>query len=197
MSFLRVAVDGQPIASIATDGLEVVSVHVGGTRLDDEYADLNVSGGVYSGDRASDHRIWVDQMPLTAGQVLDVSLLERDTAVGEGRSIEELYPARETAEPPTSIDKAEFFADLRRQPQLREGFTVRLTSSVGTASMFSTTPDEHGFGFSVLWNNMHPERVSVSLHAYTIDSVESGEPGRDHVRERLPVGGTVRLELVA
>jgi hypothetical protein len=197
MSFLRVAVDGQPIASISTDGLEVVSVHVGGSRLDCEYADLNVSGGVYPEDGESDHRIWVDQMRLIAGQVVDVALLERDKAVGDGRTIGELYPASESVPVPTPIDKAEFFADLRRQPQLREGFTVRLTSSVGTTGMFSTASDDHGFGFSVLWNNMRPERVSVSLHAYSIDSMESGESGRDFVRERLPLGGTVRLELVA
>jgi hypothetical protein len=136
-------------------------------------------------------------MRLIAGQVVDVALLERDKAVGDGRSIEELYPASESVPVPTPIDKAEFFADLRRQPQLREGFTVRLTSSVGTTGMFSTASDDHGFGFSVLWNNMRPERVSVSLHAYSIDSMESGESGRDFVRERLPLGGTVRLELVA
>ena len=84
MPFLRVSVDGQSVASIVTDGLELVSVHVGGTRVNDEYADLGVSGGVYFGDGASDHRIWVDQMPLSVGQVVEVALLEHDTAVGEG-----------------------------------------------------------------------------------------------------------------
>ena len=197
MPFLRVAVDGQSVASIGTDGRELVSVHVGGTRVNDEYADLGVSGGVYSGDGASDHRIWVDQMPLSVGQVVEVALLEHDTAVGEGRTIEQLYPASENVAPPTSADNAEMFADIRRLPQLREGFTVRFTSSAESAGLFSTTPDEHGFGFNVLWNSLHPERASVSLHAYTIDGVESGESGRVHVRERMPIGGTVRLELVA
>lgn len=196
MSFLRVAVDGQSVASIATDGRELVTVHVGGTRVDDEYANLSVSAGVYSGDGASDHRIWVDQMPLSVGQVVEVALLEHDTAVGEGLPIEELYPACETVAPPTSADNAGLFAELRRLPQKRGEFTVRFNSSAGAASLFSTNPDEHGFGFSVLWNDIRPERASVSLHAYTIDSVESGATGRDHVRERMPVGGTVRLELV-
>jgi hypothetical protein len=117
MSFLRVAVDGQCVASIATDGREVVTAQVFGMRVDDEYATLSVSGGVYSGDGASDHRIWVDHVPLSAGQVVEVALLEHHTAVGEGRSIEELYPARETVAPSTPADNAELFADLRPYPK--------------------------------------------------------------------------------
>jgi hypothetical protein len=57
--------------------------------------------------------------------------------------------------------------------------------------------DEHGFGFSVLWNSFHPDRVSLSMHSYTLDAIAAEAPGRSTSREKVPLGGAVRLELIA
>src|SRR5262245_27702262 len=126
MVFLRVLVDDVDVATVDTAGREVVAVHVGGTRVDDDYADLNVSGGVYNHEGKSDHRIWVNQMPLRIGQTVPVELLEHGIANGPGQTIEELYPDQSPRRLPTSTSRAELFDELRRSPQLRSGYTVRL-----------------------------------------------------------------------
>jgi hypothetical protein len=48
-----------------------------------------------------------------------------------------------------------------------------------------------------MWNFRHPERVSVSLTAYTIDSVASEAPGRTLERSKLALQDEMRLELLA
>jgi hypothetical protein len=195
MPFLSVKVDGIPVANISTDGLEVVTVNVGGACIDDDYADLSVSGGVYSGDTA-DHRIWVDQLPLSVGQVVEVTFMEQGTPSGTGRTIAELYPELES-NPPALSAEGDPFAEARTSPRLRSGYTVRVVSNDRPPTALTTTPDEHGFGFHVLWNNLRPGYVSVSLGSYTLESVEKQAPGRDAFCERVPVGTQLRLEFVA
>jgi hypothetical protein len=196
MPFLKVNVDGTPVASVATDRLEVVTVNVGGACIDDDYADLSVSGGVYSGDVAADHRIWVDRLALRVGQVVEVTFTEQGTQIGTGRTIAELYPGQEPdALMPT--DGSDPFAAARTSPRLRNGYTVRLVSNEGPPITLTTTPDEHGFGFHILWNNLRPGNASVSLGSYTLESLEKQAPGREAFRERVPVGTRFRLELAA
>jgi len=197
MVFLRVLVDELDAAIVDTADREVVAVHVGGTRVDDDYADLSVSGGVYGHEGRSDHRIWVNQMPLRIGQTVVVELLEHGVGTGPGQTLEELYPDHKPEPSPASISRAELFDDLRRFPQLRSGYTVCLVPNDGNPITLVTTSAEHGFGFSALWNNLHPHRLSVSLHSYTIDSVEAEIPGRDAYRGKLELGSNVRLQLVA
>lgn len=195
MPFLTVRVDGRQLASVDTVGRTIVAVHVGGTRVDDDYADLSMTGGIYG--EVTEHRIWVDGISLVVGQVVEVEFSESGISSGAGQTIEELYPNQSPIKPPTGQENAEMFAELRGAAPLREGFTLEFVSSMGVTSVFRTDPMEHGFGFSVLWNDLHPERASVSLHGYTIGSVEQGAPGRYLVREKIMVGSTVRLALVA
>ena len=62
--------------------------------------------------------------------------------------------------------------ELREQPWVRAAYRFGYESSHSAASEYSMAEDEYGFGFNVMWNDMHPGRVSVSLYAYTIHSVE-------------------------
>lgn len=197
MPFLRVLIDDTDVATVDTHDREVVVVHAGGTRVDDDYADLSVSGGVYSPERGIDHRIWVSQKPLEVGQTVTVELLEEAVATGQGRTIEELHPALASNPSSTPIDRSELANEIRSLPKLRDGYTVRVVPNDEGPITLVTAADEHGFLFSILWNNGHPHRVSVSLHAYTIDGIEAEQPGRTSYRGRIHLGSSVRLELVA
>ena len=114
-----------------------------------------------------------------------------------GKTIEELFtdemPTTETDFKPT----AEMYNELRTKPKLRDKFSFRLTSSAGASFVGDTAPDEHGFGFSVLWNSHHSERARVSLHSYTLEGLESHGPMNNHFEERINYGGSVRFELIA
>jgi hypothetical protein len=196
MPFIRVTVDGEILTSVATDGREVIAVDVGGTRVDEAYAEVSVSAGVYSTEVGKEHRIWIDQRPLRCGQLVEVALLESDTPIGGGRTIEDIYPQSEAASPRQPTDLTALFAELRSRTTVRDGYILEFTTSHGQTGRFVTETNEHGFGFSVLWNNLHPSRASVSLHAYTIDDVEKREPGRSAFREYIELGTHAGLGLI-
>lgn len=196
MPYVRVTVDGQTLASVATDSLEVIIARVGGTRTDEDYADVGLTGGVYSADGGSDHRIWINQTVLRRGQAVDVALLEEDLPVGSGRTIEEIYPDSETAREQPPVDMAELCAEERRAPLVRNRYVLEFTTPSGATGRDITLADEHGFGFSVYWSSQHPSRATVKLYAYTIDGMERRESGRTIFRENMALGASARLELI-
>lgn len=197
MPALSVSIDGVTLATVSTDGYDVLSVRAGGTRIDNELATLDLSGGSYPEFGESTYLTWISDVPLQAGQVVTVTFLETASSSHGGKTIEELFPD----EPPsTQTDfkpTAEMFAELRATPTLRDRFSFRLVSSSGTNFAGETAPDEHGFGFTVLWNSSSPERASASLHSYTLNNLEARGPMNNHVEERLRYGEWVQFELVA
>lgn len=193
---LSVLINGVPIATVCTDGYDVLSARASGTHVDDELATLDISGGSYPSGAESNHLIWVNEIPLRSGQLVTVLFLESAPSSHAGKTIEEAFPD----EPPvTQTDftlTPQLFAEVRARPMLRDGFSFRVRSSSGTTFVGKTAPDEHGFGFTVLWNSSSPERARVSLHSYTLDSLEVHGPMNYKFDERLQYGDSVRFELV-
>src|ERR1700753_3645056 len=122
MPYVRVTVDDQTLASLPTDALEVIVARVGGTRTDEDYAEVGLTGGVYSADEGSDHRVWINQTVLERGQAVEVGLLERDVPVGSGKTITEIYPASEMAREQTPVEMAELCAEERMAPLVRDRY---------------------------------------------------------------------------
>ena len=195
LTYLRISIDDIEAATVDTDGRDFVGIRVGGTKADDDYADMGVTGGVYNTEGVTDHRIWIDQMSLRIGQAVGVAFVERGLQTGEGSSLSDLYPDSVDRDP-APIDPVELAKEERQAARVRDRYEVRLTMAGGVAVTLVTSPDDHGFGFHVLWSKWNPDRVSVSLHTFTMASVANGEPGRYAVREKMPVGEAVRLELV-
>lgn len=197
MPALSVSIDGVTLATVSTDGFDVMSVRASGTRIDDSLATLDLSGGSYPEIGESTYLTWINDVPLEIGQVVTVTFLEAASSSHPGKTIEELFPD----EPPsTQTDfkpKAEMFAELRAMPVLRDRFFFQLDSSPGTTFTGETAPDAHGFSFTVLWNSSNPERARVSLHSYTLSDLEARGPTNNHAEEKLHYGGWVRFELVA
>lgn len=196
MPALDISLDGVKIATVNMDGLDVVSLNVGGTQVDEDLASLDVSGGSYPEDGQPTSLTWVGSVPLRAGQKINVVFLESAASSHSGKTIEELFPD----EPPcTQTDftlTAEMFRELRAKPKHRETFSFRLSLSSGTSFVGTTAATEHGFGFSVLWNSFHPERARVSLHSYTLDSLEAHGPMNNLVEEKIQYGSSVDFQLV-
>lgn len=197
MPALSVSVDGQHVATVSTDGLDSLSVGARGTLVDEEIADLDVSGGSYPKSGDSTYLTWVSEVPLRAGQVVIVSLLESASSTLEGKTIEEMFPDEPPATQTDFKPTAEMYRELRARPKFREKYAFRFESSLGTNFAGQTKSGEHGFGFSVHWNSFHPERARVSLHSYSLESLETRGPMNKHVEERIYCGDSVRFELVA
>jgi hypothetical protein len=173
-----------------------MSASVGGTKIDDEFAHLEVSGSNHPDGEPSTYLVWVNELPLHPGQVVTVELVDNAVASHQGKTIDELFPEESEAPAPEKT-VAEVVQDLRLRPQLRTRQAFRLESSNGTRFEGEGPLSAHGFGFTALWNWTRPERMSASLHTYTLYGLVDRAPVDDLVREYISVGGWVRLELVA
>jgi hypothetical protein len=198
MPALQVFVDGKAVATVVPQPHGIMSVSVHGARTEDPFAHLDVSGGNYPDGEGSTYLTWIDNLPLHPGQSVSVSFVESGEQSHGGRTIEELYPdepkdAQET--PFKSIP--EVIDDLRMKPCLHKRYAFRLVTSGGTEYIGEAPDDAHSFTFSVVWNWVRPERVSLSLHTYSLDALAIRGPVNDLVREYLAFGGSAHLELVA
>ncbi|MEQ1686178.1 MAG: hypothetical protein ABL916_21220 [Burkholderiaceae bacterium] len=174
-----------------------MSVHVHGTRIDDEFAALEMSGGSYPEHGESTHLIWINSRELQPGQQIEVRFQESGDTSPQGKTIAELFPEETGEDEPADFKPTEaMFAELRAKPSRRDGFTFELLGSKGTAFAGGTAGTDHGFGFSLVWNSQRPNRASHSLHAYNLDELESRAPMRDFVREYIeaPYSATLRLD---
>ena len=197
MAFLRVKVDDLVVVEMPTDGCNMLGCRIGGSRDDDDFADLSAWSGTYGQGADDVHRIWLDSEQLALGQSVEVEFVTSGTQVGEGIPFDSSGSAEMPAGYSLEADLHSLAQELREQPWIRAAYKFRYEASHGTAVECAMTEDEYGFGFNVLWNDMHPGRVSVSLHAYTIDSVEQQRSGRDLVCEHVSAGRSCKITMVA
>jgi hypothetical protein len=198
MPTFTASLNGALLAQVCTDGFEVMSVSVQGTCVEEELAELLMTGGKYPEHGESIYLTWVNSVPLQAGDLVEVTIQDEGETSYAGKTLAELFPEEaESCEEMNFTPTPELFAELRARPRLRQGFRFQLETSRGTTYVGETSEPEHGFGFSVLWNSHRPRRASMSLHSYTIDSMEHRGPMRDHVREYLEPFTSVRFRVDA
>jgi hypothetical protein len=188
---LKVTLNGEELATISSDGLNMINVRVHGDRIGPELADLDISGGVY-GEEVGKHLIWMDGYTICPGDEVAVTLLENTFTTHPGKSIEELYPEElEQNQPLQTIGQV--FLDLAKEPKIRDGFSFVVTLPSGENVHFNTRDNDHGFGFSVNWAWLHSEYARVSLTSNTLAGVANRENGESHIRFRLECGQQVKI----
>ena len=195
MPSFSIVLQGKLLAQVSTDGLELFSIHVSGTRVDDELACVEAHGGVYSEEGEQMHLIWINSAPISRGDRVEVVFSEDGQNSHPGKTIEELYPDdhSENASDPKPVDQ--LYEELRQRSTVRDCFNFEVRLPSGEVRQFASLPDEHGFGFHVLWQSGRPDRARASLHTYTIDYLERNEPGNDHVSEYLKPGDAVAVKI--
>jgi hypothetical protein len=198
MPAIAVLLDGELLATVNTSAYDVVSVHVHGTRIDDEFATLEMAGGAYPDSGESTHLIWINSKELRPGQRIEVHFREMGETLPAGKTVQELFPEEQDIEAPGDFKPTEaMFAELRAKPSRREGFSFQLRGTAGAPFAGRTAPQDHGFGFSLVWNSHRPQRASHSLHAYTLDELEKRIPVRDFIREYVEAPYAVTLQIDA
>lgn len=198
MPSLSVHVDGALLARVRTDSYEVLQVQVHGARIEEEFAMVEMSGGSYPEGKESTYHIWVNSVPLQAGQEVEVVFDADGETSHPGRTIDQLFPGETgNSQPEDFRPTSEMFEALRAKPILREGYSLTLFGPDGVVFDGHTDSTTHGFGFSVVWNSFYPERANLSLHSYTLDNLKQGTPFSDHVCEYIEPVWTSRLRVAA
>lgn len=191
---LAISLNGTELVTISSDGLNILSVRVFGDRIAPEFANLDVSGGLYGEEEDQKHLIWEPDRVISAGDEIAVTLLENVTTSRPGKTIEELYPDdKEPHEPWQPIEQV--FQDLAQRPIVRERFNFTVTPPSDQSIHAATLPNEHSFGFSVTWVWLHPERARVFLSSNTLEGIAKREGGSTHAEFRLQYGQRVQFHV--
>jgi hypothetical protein len=197
MPALSLYIDGMFVASVNTDGYDILDVRVHGTFIDKNIASLEFSGGAHPEGSASSYLTWVSDLPIKLKQVVKVVFLEKALTSHDGKTIEELFPDEPDQEPIDFKPLPEAINEIRAKPKLRSSISFMAQSPKAGSIYSETEPDMFGFGFGVLWNSWHPERASVSLHSYSLESLESRGPMNYILSEKISIGSEVQFEVLA
>ncbi len=197
MPAIRTLIDGVTLATVSTEGYSVISVRVSGTRIEKELATIEVTGGVFSENEDFKYLIWATDLALQPNQTVTVQFLSEGKESHPGKTIDEQYPNEAESDEDNFEPTAEMFAALRTMPTFRETYAFRLEAPKGQTVRISTKSDDRGFAFSVVWNSFHPERAQMSLHSYTIESMEARSNGDYHAEGALRFGDEVHFALIA
>jgi hypothetical protein len=194
MPGLAVSLNGRKLAVVSTEAANILSVRVHGDVIGPEFANVDVSGGLYGEGEKSVHLTWVNEQEIAPGDEIEVVFLESASTSHAGKTIEELYPAEdEPMGPWPPLDIA--FREIAKQPKVRDGFRFRVVPPTGEPTECRMGPNDHLFGFSVLWNWTRPERARVSLSSSTLDEVERRAGGTDYANFILQFGQAVKLRV--
>jgi hypothetical protein len=77
MPLLRIQIDGTVVVALPTEGCNIVGARIGGTRDDEDYADLSAWGGTYGQGNADVHCIWLDAFKILPKQTVSASSVRR------------------------------------------------------------------------------------------------------------------------
>ncbi len=176
----------------------MLSLHVSGSRIDEEFATLNLSGGNYPEEGEDTHRTWIDLMQLRAGQTITVSLLDQGTTTHQGKTNEELSDGE--SQEPFDYEQmppvTEMVAELKKRPLLRAEYTFDFIASDGSQLTGQTLPEEESLSMSVLWTALRRhDSARVSLHSWTLNGLAARAPFNDHACCELGIGESVQLQL--
>jgi hypothetical protein len=202
MPAITVSLDGVELATVCTDGHEMLSVRVSGTRCSGILASLDVGGSLQSGGEGFTSLLWIDKRPLDTGQKLEVTFAQAGATTLQARNFRDLYPADPVLDAEVkallgSGPSEAMMRKLRARPWRRGPYGLEYASSSGLAYAGSTQVDDYSVGLNVLWHRAHPGHMRVSLTSSTIDSIEDKAPLRTHVEEFLEVGQSFVLAIGA
>jgi hypothetical protein len=188
MPAFGVALNGQFHVSVETSGLDLLEVNISGDRLGPEPAHLRISGGAYADGKVTSYLIWEDDRALVVGDSVSVSFDEDGRTSRPGKTIEELYPGETPRGAPAFLEPEKVVEELKQRPKVFDTLSFRAATTHGVVAEGSTRPEEHAFAFGVPWVSHRPDRVRVSLHTYSLDSLVSKEVGTYHLDAKIQIG---------
>ncbi|WP_439892603.1 hypothetical protein ACS7SF_08950 [Ralstonia sp. 25C] len=176
----------------------MLSLHVSGSRIDEDFATLNLGGGIYPEGGESTYLTWIDRMQLRAGQTITVSLLDQGTTTHPGKTNRELSDgeSREPFDYEQMPTVSEMVAELKKRPILRGEYTFKYVAPDSSVLPGQTLPEEESLTMSVLWSALRRnDAARVSLHSCTLDALAERTPFNHHAVGELSIGESIQLQL--
>lgn len=192
MPAFQIAIDGENLATVSTDGLRMFAVDLRGDRSDDGFVTLLLHGTTTE----SESLTWLHDLEIRPAQTVTLRFLETGETSTPGKTIDDLYPDNEedvdeTADeaPDEELSPPTMLARLKARPLIRDGYGLKLQLAQGQSVESRTTAEENGFDLTVLWNQMRPARASVRLSCHTLEQAVHRIPNRELAREDMSAPG--------
>ena len=170
---------------MSTDDLDVLTVNLSGVKIDEAFCHLEVSGGRYPPKAESTHVIWLNELIVRPRQRVRFEMEALGLTSHSGKTIEELFPEGVEERQGPFLSAEAVLDDLALRPQVRGAYRFSVKTSSGQGCTAETSVEEHGFGASFLWNSTRPDRVSASLHTFSLQQLRLRSGFNYHWRENL------------
>lgn len=108
MPALSVSVDGNELATVAIGDVTMMNASLSGQRWDHDAATLRMDGGNYDTRDGQPYRIWINEVPIEAGQIVTVSCIADTPTSHAGKTIAELFPDEPPCEHHTELGEYGF-----------------------------------------------------------------------------------------
>lgn len=198
MPAFRISVDDDVMATVNTDGYDLVAVSIGGNRNCEQRAILDVAAGRYPAGAPSSYLIFVPELQLAAGQHVTIAMLEDGVTGPAGRTIDELFPDGAGEAAAAGFDVTDdMVAEAAQGPHFHDSYAFEFTGGDGGKQALRTPPGDDVFTFNLLWDSMtRPSRARVSLSSNNFDHVRAREGGHQHVQAELAIGQQLSLKIL-
>jgi hypothetical protein len=194
MPAFRIAVDDVVVATISTDGHDIIAIRVAGQRHWEMPAMLSADGGKYPKDAPSTHLIWIPEQALRIGQRVDIDMLADGVTAPPGRTIAELYPDEPEVDKDYDFTLTdEKLAELAKLEVLHPRHAFEFRGSDGACLSARTQLGDDGYSLTVLWDWARPAQARLMLGSSNLADARAGIERQYYARENLAVGASISL----
>lgn len=193
---LVVRINQEVVAAVSSADRNILNVRVHGDVLGPELATLHVMGGYYGDAEETRHLIWVDEREISADDEIEIRFQDLAEDSHPGMTIAELYPEDSAPVDGEPLDMAGLAEELRKKPQLRDGFDLHVRVADAEPQVFRVSDPDYSFGVHVMWDWKSQDAARLSISSTSLEQIVERKAGMRHMRERLGPGQSVRLRIV-
>ena len=187
---------GEELLRVSVEELNVFDISIYGSLKSEAFAQMNIHGITGIGDPSENGRFWEEQA-LATNDSIEILFTDSVSNPVPGKTISELDPEGSKADykAPTQEDADNHLDELCQKPDLRDGYTLQLTSDSDECEDLQLHCSDHCFSFHVIYSAMPDARVGAFLTSTPLELLYSKEGGTWHRRFELGMKKSVSLSI--
>lgn len=195
MPILRVTKNGTPVCIVGSDDVWSFTASLHGDMWGPERSELTVTGGgKLQPDNSSEFLIWEMAHELRLGDRISFSFEEGVTSSPQGAVF--------VSEPTPESEKIDFFgpvpeeeiARLENRPTLNAKCSWRFILNHGEQEVLAAVDEtRQSISLHILWNEMRPERMRVSLSKSSLREITGKTGGEELFLRYVALGASVEV----